>query len=560
MKIKKQKESIPRSICWVLTGVLRVLTGISIILILIVMPFYFQEGYNHIGSDKSYFFRTGAVKMGKLILPVFLLWIISSAIATFPKRHKGMLREWKQTLSVTDWLAFFFGIAAIFSYICSRYQDTALWGTKGWYMGLIPQLTLIAIYFLVSRFQFHHAAKWLFGFSLPVSATVFLLGCLNRFDVWPIPMENSGLPGFISTIGNINWYCGYAVAIGFVGVGLLWLDRGNRRWYTILLCAHVLLFFSTLITQGSDSGIFALTLVFLAMFLISVKDGDSRRLKGFWLLVLLLAGAGLLIMGLRLFMPGRMNYFSRLTDLLTYSPIPVVLTVLASVGLWCGRFGDFRLDDASAKAAGLYWKVLNIAAKLICVGVPVAVVVFVLMITVNTLRPGSLGPLSERPVFTFNAEWGSKRGATWSVGARCFWEQDLLHKLLGVGPDCMADFLYSAGGIEGASAALTEDARAMFVNQRLTNAHGELLTVLVDMGILGMLTFGGMLFSAVGRFLRARGQNCFAAACGLCVLAYLANNIWSFQQSMSLATIAVVLGMGEWFLRAEKKRFPPRKQ
>lgn len=562
--MKKQKTSILQSVCWFLAGILRILTCLIIILILAVMPFYFQEGYNHIGSDKSYFFRTGIVKLGKIVLPILLPWLICFIASSIRKSHKGMLREWRQDLSATDRLALLYGIIAIFSYSCSRYKSTALWGTKGWYMGLIPQLTLVAIFFLVSRFQFQRAAKWLLILSLPVSAVVFFLGCLNRFDIWPIPMENSGLPGFISTIGNINWYCGYAVAIGFVGVGLLWLDRGNRKWYTILLCSHVLLFFSTLITQGSDSGIFALVIVFLALFLLSVKDGGSQELKHFWLLVLLLAGAGLLIMGLRLLMPGRMNYSSLLTELLTYSPLPVVLLVMAGGGLWCEQFVKLRSDgsgDISFKAAGIYQRTLDVMAKLLRVGVPLATVVFVLMITVNTLRPGSLGPLSERAVFTFDGKWGSKRGATWSLGARCFWEQDLLHKLFGVGPDCMVDFLYSTdGSIVGASAALTDDARTLFENQRLTNAHCELLTMLVDTGLLGMFAFGGMLFSAVGRFLRARTQSCFAAACGLCVLAYAANNLWSFQQSMSLATVGVILGMGEWFMRMEKLREPQPKQ
>lgn len=555
MKKEKQSASIPQSVCQALEGAMRVLTGIIILLILAVMPFYFQEGYSHIGSDKSYFFRIGAVRLGKLILPVFVLWLISFVTASFLKSHREMFREWWRDLSMTDWLFLFYGACALLSYNCSRYRSTALWGTKGWYMGLIPQLTLVAIYFLVSRFQTRRTARWLLALSLPASAAVFFLGCLNRFDIWPIPMPNSGLPGFISTVGNINWYCGYAVAIGFVGVGLLWLDRGDRKWYTGMLCAYVFLFFSTVITQGSDSGIFALAIVLLAVFLLSVKDGEGCRLKRFWLLILLLSAAGILIMWLRLLLPEQMNYTTGLTDLLTYSPLPILLMIPACAGLWCGSFGDLRSADKTSGAAGTYWRTMQIAAKLILVGVPAAVAIFVLLVTLNTLHPGSLGLLSEHRIFTFDAEWGSRRGATWSLGARCFWEQDLLHKLTGVGPDCMADFLYSAGeSIEGASQSLTSDAKEIFVNQRLTNTHCELLTVLVDIGILGMFTFGGMLLSAVGRFLRVRGQSRFAAACGLCVLAYMANNIWSFQQSMSLATIGVVLGMGEWFRREEKDR------
>lgn len=539
---KKQTESIPESVGGFLKWILGVLTSISIILIFAVMPFYFQEGFTHIGSDKSYFYRTNAIRLGWLILPVFALWLICFAVAAFPKRQKGMLREWCRTVSVTDRLMFLYGAGAVFSYACSRYHTTALWGTKGWYMGLIPQLTLVSIYFLVSRFQFRILSKLLFCAGLAASAAVFFLACLNRFDFWPIPMANSGLPNFISTIGNINWYCGYAVSIGFAGVGLLWLDRGDRRRYTVSLCVYVLLFFATLITQGSDSGIFAMIIVFLALFLCSVREEKGLQLRRFWLLVLLLAGAGLLVMGFRFLLSGRMNLTSWIGDLLTYSPLPVVLIAIAVIGLLWGRTGS-----------EVYRKFIRGTAKLLCIGLPTAAVVFVLMIAVNTVRPGSLGPLSGNGVFTFNDKWASHRGATWSLGIRCFGEQDLLHKLSGIGPDCMADFLYAKGDGKGASEALIARVREAFPNKRLTNAHSELLTILVNMGLLGMLTFGGTLISSVVRWIRARGKSCFAAACGLCVLAYMANNVWSFQQSMSMATIGVVMGMGEWFLRAERK-------
>lgn len=552
--MKKQKVSILPSVCRFLAGILRILTGILIILILVIMPFYFQEGYGHIGSDKSYFFRTATVRLGKRILPVFLLWLICSVVASFRKRHKGMLREWWKTLSVTDLFAFFYGVSAIFSYICSPYQGTALWGTRGWYMGLIPQMTFVAIYFLISRFQFPAVAKRMLVLGLPASAVVFLLGCLNRINIWPIPMAYSGKREFISTIGNINWYCGYAVAIGFVGVGLLWLNQEEKGWHTTLLCAYVFLFFTTLISQGSDSGIFALAIVFLTMFFLSVKDGEGQRLKCFWLLVFLLAGAGLLIMAQQLLLPNRMSYASWLSDLLTYSSFPVILMPMAYIGILCRRFEEPQSDDVSPKAADIYWRVMRATAKILYVGIPVAAVALVLMMTVNTLRPGSLGPLSELSVFTFDFRWGNFRGTAWRIGVGCFWEQDWLHKLLGVGPDCMSDFLYSAGGRGGASEALVAYSQLAYENQRLTNAHCELLTVLVNMGFVGMFTFGGMLLSAIVRFLRVRGRSRFAVACGLCVLAYAANNMWSFQQSMNLATIGVILGMGEWFLRGEKER------
>ena len=538
-KTKKTQNKYERKISIKVIGnfcrtILSVLVSICSILILMVMPFYFQEGYTHIGTDKSYFFRTGIVRMAKPILPVLAVWLACVLTDFLIHREKGTLKsraaDMRSRLVSTDIFCFLYFIAVIVSYFCSDYRQTARWGTRGWFMGMFPQLALVAVYFLLSRFQLRE--KWMFWLCLPVSAVTFVLGYLNRFDIWPLSMPNSGLPLYISTIGNINWYCGYITAVFFLGVGLLWLDKGTKRLYTALLSIYVFTGFAALITNGSDSGLFALSVVLFVLFILSTRDEDILKIRRFWLIILLLAGAGLATMGLRFMFPGRINYTTRLGDLLTCSPFPVILLGVAALGLWLARH---------------VMKAMRIAARILCVAVPAGMLVFVLMIAVNTMRPGSLGSLSEKSIFTFNNAWGSHRGATWSIGLRCFGEQNPLHKLVGVGPDCMSDFLYA-----DASPALLETVQEAFAGRRLTNAHCELLTLLVNVGIWGGLAFAGILFSVLKRFLSAREHNAYAAACGLCVLAYLANNLWSFQQSMSVATIFAVMGLGERFLRRKR--------
>ena len=121
--------------------------------------------------------------------------------------------------------------------------------------------------------------------------------------------------------------------------------------------------------------------------------------------------------------------------------------------------------------------------------------------------------------------------------------------MIGVGPDCMSAYLYNGG-----SESLVEAARTQFGELTLTNAHCEWLTILVNTGILGLVGFAGMMVSAIVRFLKAgmetlKKESLIAGACGLCLLAYTVNNSFSFQQSMGVATIFVILGMGERFWR-----------
>lgn len=499
---------------------------IYLVLILGIMPFYNRAGYSHIGTDKAYFFNKYTVSMGKIIVVLVLLYLILLAI----QLRGSFWKKLRSRLSVTDLFAAGYALALVLSYFCSAYKEDALWGFTGWYMGFWPQIFLILIYFFVSKLW--KPRMWIFYMAFVVSGTVFLLGYLNRFGVNPLNMATSG-PSFISTIGNINWYCGYLVSVFFAGAVFLWYGNTNKFWKNILLALYVTVGFGTLITHGSDSGLVALLAVLLVMFCLSVDD--NHRMLMFWLEVSLLGTACMVTWVIRLLAPNSMNYGSSVANLLSTGWLPIVMTCLSYIILaWVYRSN--QKGTYSERIA----KTFATAATLI---VAVILVLLPIMITLNTAHPGILGPLSKYSIFTFSAEWGSSRGATWSIGWKCFTEQNILHKLTGIGPDCMGAYLYN-----DASQELNVFVKEIFGSSQLTNAHCEWLTILVNIGILGLMLFGGMILTGIWRFLRGTGCNIATYACGFCLLAYTVNNIFSFQQSMSVATIFAIFGVGGAFL------------
>lgn len=519
--------------------------SVYLMLVIVVMPFYNEMGYGHIGTDKAMFFRKISVYAVTGIVPVMVILLI---LWISEKGHPAKAwRDFWEKSSVTDRFALVYGVSVILSYLCSNYKENALWGARGWYMGFVPQMFLIAIYFMVSRLW--KPKKWLFLLFLPSSAAVFLLGYLNRFGIYPIDMRSAN-PEFISTIGNINWYCGYLVSIFFAGCYLLW-QSGDRRTEQskcfaviqhILLSAYAVLGFATLVTQGSRSGLLALTVVMLVMFCFSVEDG--KKMQMFWYLTLILSLTCTVTLGIRVMFPERMTYTDTFVDFLTYTAFPVFAVLVSSVFLAVTSHYNANGKYQKSSLKKLYEKL----TKGLKIGSAAVIILVIGMIVLNTIRPGSLGKLSEVSFFTFNADWASSRGATWMAGWRCFQEQNFLHKLVGVGPDCMGTFLYQEG-----SAELVEMVRAKFGMLPLTNAHGEWLNILVNIGLFGCAGFVGMMVSAVLRFLRcgmahADANGAIVGACGLCLLAYTVNNLFSFQQSMNAATIFVILGIGESYM------------
>lgn len=527
LKSKQGQKSLKWTIGREFTAyLLDLLICIYMLLIIVVMPFYYQEGFAHIGTDKATFFRQVSIVTGSFILPVL-------AIFWFFRIMED--RKIKLKLSVTDRFALLYGASLLLSYLGSSYQENALWGTRGWFMGLLPQLFFLAAYFLISRFW--EVRGWLLFLFLPVSAVVFVLGYLNRFGIFPLDMQLENVQ-FISTIGNINWYCGYLVSVFFGGCYLLWQSDELREkvntWKRLFLILYVAIGFATLVTQGSMSGVFTLVVMLIVLFCMSAKN--SGRMLLFWQQFLLLSVVCLLTFVGRRILGWQITYTDSIVDLLTYSPLPIVMTLVAAGFVGVISYLEKRKKYPTDLFGGL--------AKLLPFCAVAGMGILIIMIVVNTLRPGSLGGLSAVSLFTFSGTWGSNRGITWSAGLMCFGEQDLLHKLLGVGPDCMSVYLD-----EGAGLKLQQKVAKVFGTDLLTNAHNEWITVLVNTGLVGCVGFVGMMVSAIWRYLK-KG---LAGACGFCLLAYTINNMFSFQQSMSMATIFIILGVGEALTRQKPK-------
>lgn len=498
-----------------------------LVLILAVMPFYNQAGYKRIGTDKSFYFNAVTVFMCRTLMPAVAVYLIAILIS----KKREFWNRLRRDVTLTDLFAAGYALALLVSWLLSEYRSDALWGAKGWYMGFGPQMFLVLIYFLVSKLWKPRA--WMLYLALGASAAVFLLGYLNRFGIDPLHMSTDK-SSFISTIGNINWYCGYLVSVFFAGVVLLWKCNGEKPWQKVLLMLYVAVGFGTLVTQGSDSGMVTLVVIMLVLFVMSAPDRDRMIL--FWEEILLLGEVCLITYAIRKVGLIQENYHGGLGIFLISGWRPLFVTAVSLIVLVL----LYRNRDHGSYPE----KSIRILSRVIAATAAGAVLLVLILAAVNTARPGSLGALSKYSLFTFSPQWGSNRGATWTAGWKCFVEQNWLHRMVGIGPDTMSAYIYRDG-----SESLLSLVRERFENKTLSNAHNEWLTVLVNTGIVGLTAFAGMVISAIRRFLREGRQNEIVCACGFCMLAYTVNNIFSFQQAMSVATIFVIFGMGSAFLR-----------
>lgn len=520
-------------------GVNSVIGWIYLAVIAGILPFYYTQGYGYIGSDKARFFKTFGFPLLTVGLAGLVIYL-GLSLAEFLKEKKGkeFLRWIKGELSLTDIFALCYALVVIVSYLSTPYKETAWYGYEKWPNGLLPHVMVVISYFLLSRFMLGH--EYFIGLVRKVAVVVFVLAIMDRLGIRPLKMEHAS-QWFLSTIGNINWFCGYWSVVAWIPVISYWnrevrTDKRNRGY---LICdgllATIALF--TALIQGSDSGVLSFLVIFLVLFCLSAENGD-RMQRLFELLIMTCGACVLGFIGDKIWVAEEV-FPGQIVTLTVRTVLPwlagMVLTLVYYFIRKQNMTGQFPQKFFVTVRKYLHWILLT------------GFVLYLVILTINTLLPSGLGPFAQRGLFTFDKMWAAQRGGTWKAAFITWGDQDLWHKLVGVGPDGMWEYISS-----GVNASLMEMVSTQFGNQRLLNAHGEWITNLVNLGVLGAVSFAGIMVSFICRGMKRGKKNAVFYLFALIALSYTVNNIFSFQTTMNISHIFIMMGVGESLLRKEE--------
>lgn len=496
---------------------------IYFLMLMIICPFYMQNGYREIGAVKYFLFRKISLVIMGIMVPV--------AIITFLCHRKTdkkiSVAEYCRRRSVTDMFAYGYLVVVLISYLLTNSRREAFLGAEGWYMGLVSQFIFVGIYFMFSRYF-----RWdddMLYVILCSSGLVFLLGILNRYSIYPIPIEVKS-PGFISTLGNINWFCGYWSVLAPIGIMFYWNSR--EGWQRAVAGTYMVICFICGVTQGSQSAYLALAGIFVLLFCLSFQE--NRKAYRFLEICIMFALSCQMARLLR-YMPGfTMNYeddfgavFTN-TNLTLY--IEVALLALYLLFYYMTKHRDYQISGHKA------------LRRVILILITAIFSIYLILAIVNTCVPGGIAGFAGRQIFTFNDKWGNSRGIIWISGLLVFREMTIVQKLVGVGPDCFTECVYKVP-------ELAERIYMAFGDSRLTNAHNEWITMLVNQGILGLICYVGIFVSALIRFIRKAPTQPILYLCAASVLAYMIHNVVSFQQILNTPFVFLIIGIGEGIQR-----------
>lgn len=499
-----------------------------------IYPFYMKQGYVDIGETKYQFFVYCSLAAA-VILGVIGAGYYGQVLRQRLKRREPYLICW-ENLSATDLFVIMYAAEIFISYVLSDYQTEALWGTEGWHIGLIPLLTLCALYFLISRFWDGKVYIWYV--SMAASAAVFALGILDRFSIYLIPLEIRQ-PAFISTLGNINWFCGYLTVMAPIGIYIFLFSEKEdeksrnglfgyqgKKW---LSGGYAVAAFMAGFCQGSSS----IFLFFAALFYVLLWMAVQKKkwLADLCLLAALWGLSAQLVRAMRILLPGTYNYETdNLCGYLTDSNVTLIIVAAGFLlYVWIKR----KESAAGKNLADEAGKARRVMAVILSAGI----LLWLGMTGFHTWKIGSDSAyMSQDSPFFFDEHWGNGRGAALKAGAEVFAQMPFGKKIFGIGLDCFSVYAYSLPETAG-------NLRESFGGDRLTNVHNELLTNLVNTGIAGVILYCGIFISFIIR--HAKKGTFFSQMAIVCIICYLAHNMVSFAQVLNLPFVFLVMAMGE---------------
>lgn len=484
--------------------------------IFLVLPLYMKNGFVMIGDAKYELYIKGSVLMTGMSLLMLLSGIISGKA------------DLKKERSYAEIMAFFFVLVTIISVFLGVEDRVALWGYTDWHMGGITQLLTIFGFFVMKNWTENDRWSWNFlGIS---SLIVCGLAVANRHGADPLNVYGGmdwldwNRRNLIATIGNINWACCFMA----IGVPLLlwaaWTMEGKLR---ILGFAGAWIAIAGIMLQGSDSGFLDLAVIMTVLLWISAERYDwlLRTIEIITLIPLFWSVYS--ILKINLVTPIETDLMGQFYSLLWLIPLGLCLMI---------RYGVEKLAKRGGEACLL--------KKPIRIGIAAAVLAGAGTWILCQISDGFWALLGSKSILRFNNSWGSLRGGVWKETIRCFGEMGISRKLFGAGPDCYACLL------EGLGARLA--VQGQWENAIYANAHNEFLTMLINEGILGVITYYGIYACVAVKFASGQKQQPKAVLGILILVSYLGNQFFSFQQIISTPMMLMILGM----MDRENVRFP----
>lgn len=496
---------------------------------------YMGTLYPLIMHDKYFDITLTKYKAFEVALCVYaVLMVLAVLLDVFDGKKPFVMFKYRKSYVATDWFMAGFFVANVLAFVMASDKMAAYTGEEGRRCGL--QFMILAMLLYVCMGRSLRLRKCVFPAFLCVGSFTCIIAVFQYVGIDFLGIRDglasSIMDIYISTFGNIDIFASFLCVLIPVGFGVGLDDRriydGDATWKFnwVKLSAWTAVFTgaaATVVTNAdlAYAGVCAAAAILL---LVSTYRG---RIKEFVELMLVMS-LGFLAVSLLLKttpesiakLDGISN-FARNTEL-----IAVASGVLAVIRIVIYAVSRLRLSrkDSNGNTFNRSGKISLVVCSVLVIAGIVCAVIF--------------SSVKADGIFRFDDSWGNYRGYVWSRLVSTYKEFPLVNKLFGYGNESVKSIM-TAGYY---------DEMISKVGVVYDNAHNEYLQYLVTTGVLGAVTYVGLIVSAFVSMIRTAFSSsdydfCACIAVALGIASYAVQALFNLNQSLTTPYIFLLAAM-----------------
>lgn len=474
----------------------RLMTGITsafLLYMLVIYPLALHDHYFDITYTKYTVFKVGVILFAVIWAMGLVIVLTGINAGDMKGRHAGgnakvgTMDKLKAVICDgvygTDICMVLFFISGVMSFIMAEDKKNAFTGAQGRYCGLAFMILIFIMYIIVSARVSNMEKMWslISMVFVLVSSVTFIIAILQNIGFDPFKLldgiNRKQRNIYVSTFGNIDIFGSFICIALPLFMGLYVTEKSNIK--RIVYGIGVFAGFMAFIPANADVVFAGVGAAIIAVLFATVY---MERVDRLFELVMLGSGGYLGMVLLRMLVGtngAKITGFNRLAEhpALLVIIFAVVLFIRLIIQVYINR-NKTEIYINENKSEVYINKQKN--------GTGIKLIIALAVVLISVIAVIIYGRKNNLAMFDFNDKWGSYRGYIWRRVTGLYGELPFVQKIFGHGNESirslMDDRFY--------------DEMLQVTGTVYDNAHNEYLQYLVTQGLLGMLSYVGVVVTA----------------------------------------------------------------
>lgn len=512
----------------------RLMTGITsafLLYMLVIYPLALHDHYFDITYTKYTVFKVGVILFAVIWAMGLVIVLTGINAGDMKGRHAGgnakvgTMDKLKAVICDgvygTDICMVLFFISGVMSFIMAEDKKNAFTGAQGRYCGLAFMILIFIMYIIVSAKVSNMEKMWslISMVFVLVSSVTFIIAILQNIGFDPFKLldgiNRKQRNIYVSTFGNIDIFGSFICIALPLFMGLYVTEKSNIK--RIVYGIGVFAGFMAFIPANADVVFAGVGAAVIAVLFATVY---MERVNRLFELVMLGSGGYLGMVLLRMLVGtngAKITGFNRLAE------HPALLVIIFAVGLFIRLIIQVYINKNKTEVY------INKQKN----GTGIKLIIALAVVLISGIAVIIYGRKNNLAMFDFNDKWGSYRGYIWRRVTGLYGELPFVQKIFGHGNESirslMDDRFY--------------DEMLQVTGTVYDNAHNEYLQYLVTQGLLGMLSYVGVVVAAAIAGVKKIKKSPYILGLLLAVVSYGVQAIFNVNQCITTPYMFLMTAM-----------------